>query len=535
MGVEIYIDVITKDSAVGSEYTAGSSPLVRILQWSSTSEMDRSGRFSFDLAPDSDNRTLIQRKRKVRAYAFINGAFVEIGSGIIDSIETMIDDGKTIVRVSGNDMLKELTYRTVGNLELTDSLFGITHSAALTAIEAYAPSGWTLTPSATPNNDFVYHKYTGDTVLAALNYLATATQTHFCLTGFRTLAYKETATDSGIIATERATGDAGNCGIVRLQKRESSADLFTRIYPWGAGVGAERISLASTTRSAPSGYTLDTANNYICNTSYETNYDRIERHVQYSQVSPRVANRLANAETAANMLFDLALYDLEQQIAMFENDIYDLTLVGCSRAFRPLDSLWIYYNDPVTGIQINQSMWVTAATISVNGDGIQTTQITVSGEPIRQRTEAEILLDNLKRVSFIQGVDQGEANGSFTIPFAGTVNSAGTAFIQNYIYFPNDIDGTASIEIYWRFTSTAGMSTKSHLRLGVQWDGGITGLRSLSLSTDLSNSWYYHLIDNAARDYANGVYVRLIIDAAIGAPAGSCTIEGFYRVAAKRK
>lgn len=180
-------------------------------------------------------------------------------------------------------------------------------------------------------------------------------------------------------------------------------------------------------------------------------------------------------------------------------------------------------------------MWVTAATISVNGDGIQTTQITVSGQPIRQRTEAEILLDNLKRVSFIQGVDQGEANGSYTIPFSGTVNSTGTAFIEKYIYFPNDIDGTASIEIYWRFTSTAGLSSKNDVKLSIQWDGGITAVRALNLSTDLSNSWYYHLIDNATRDYANGVYVRLSFGAAIGAPAGSCTVEGFYRVAAKRK
>ena len=155
MAVELFVDVITKDSAAGSEYVAGFGPL-QVLRWTSSSEMDRAGTFAFDVLSNETTLSAIRRLRKVRCYAFVNNVLTEVGNGIIDKISTELDGSeRTLLRVSGYDMLWELNYRSVGFLDLSDVLFGLTHSVALSAIMAFAPSGWTATPSGSPDRKSV--------------------------------------------------------------------------------------------------------------------------------------------------------------------------------------------------------------------------------------------------------------------------------------------------------------------------------------------------------------------------------------------
>lgn len=533
MGLDLYINIITKDSAAGAEYVAGSAPLANILNWKSTAEMDRAGQFSFAVVMDASNRALLQRLRKVRCYMFMNDQYIEIGSGIIDSINMEIEDGVKVLRVSGNDMLKELTYLSVGDLELTDTLFGISHADALASIAAYAPAGWTFTPSGTPNNDFAYHKYTGDTVLAALVYLVEATQTHFCLTGFRTLEFKEAATDTGLVIAENADGaDESSCGIVSVRKQQLSHDLITRIYPYGAGTGAERFTMAETDRSAPSGYTLDAVNNYIKHNNHETNYDRIERHIQFSQVSPKIANREVNAVTAANMLFDLAYNELKRRIDLFENDIYEIELASCKQKINPLDAVWVYFNDPETGLQINQSMWVMSSEINVSSSGIQTTRVTVSGQPIRDRSESEILLDNLRRVSSMQSTHQ-PTTGSYSVDFTGTVQNPGSD-LSVQLNFPPDIDTSYDITLYFTFTSAN--FTLADLGVIVDWsDEAISGYYRMSTNAvSLGNSWYSFSVGTGSKSFNAGLSLVLTMNDWAGAPVGTATITGFVRAGVQK-
>lgn len=533
MAVEIYINIITKDSAAGSEYVTGDAPLVKIIKWRNRYEMDKSGTFSFSCVATSKNLSLIKRLRKARCYAFLGGQYVEIGSGIITDIQTGFSNGNATLEVSGNDMLYELTYRTVKNLELTDTLFGIGHAAALSAISAYAPSGWTFTPSGAPGSDFVYHKYTGDTVLAALNYLVEATQTHFVVTGFRSLEYKSSPTATGIIATDRIDGEgAGSCGIVDLKVQETSGDFITRIYPYGAGNDTTRFTLSATTRSAPAGYELNTANNFIRHVGYETDYDRIEREIQYSQVTPRIANRLINSVTAANMLFDLALYELKQRVTAFENPIYSAKLVGCNVAIKPLDSIRVYYNDVNSGILINQDMWVTASEVTVDANGIATTGVTFSGQPYEVRTASEAFLDNVYRVLRIQGVQQPTTE-SYSVPFSGSITD-GTGYTIT-MQFPTNLDQTYSVTIY--FTILDGPFTVANIDLISHWNSdAFSGLAHMTSATNIGNGWYsYNLVSAGWRDFSTSQTLDLSFDRGIfDTTTGTSNIDAFVRVSANR-
>ena len=97
----------------------GKGPLANVTNWRSVKRLDRAGNFSFE-TPVSDQRTdLIAVKRFARCYGLLNDEMTELGAGIIDEIETVIDArGAPVYRVSGSDLFQELTYRSVADLDI---------------------------------------------------------------------------------------------------------------------------------------------------------------------------------------------------------------------------------------------------------------------------------------------------------------------------------------------------------------------------------------------------------------------------------
>jgi len=92
-------------------------PILTATNWQSTRRLDRAGSFSFEMPAGDSRAAYLALKREVHAYAIVNDAVTEIGAGIIDEIQTIAGD-PPMLRVSGDDLLRELTYRTVGSLEL---------------------------------------------------------------------------------------------------------------------------------------------------------------------------------------------------------------------------------------------------------------------------------------------------------------------------------------------------------------------------------------------------------------------------------
>lgn len=376
MAVEFFVDI--EDN---SGNKLGGGPLASVRQWRYTARMDRAGEFSFLFAANDPQAAIVQPRRIARAKARINGAWVEVGAGVIDNIETVPgNDGRVNLSVSGMDLIRELGYRTVGTLEIGAGA-GATHADALTAIGALAPSGWTFTPAASPDNDYIYARYGGESVLGALVYLAERTQTHFYRSTNRTLVFTSAFSDSGVRAIQ-AQGDlaAEQCAIRSLRRTVDTHELLTRITPYGSGQGEARLTLAATSRSAPVGYTLNAASNYIENDTATSTYGLVNfPEIEFKEITP-ISNTDADLEAAADMLFDAALEELTRRSTLAEQETYSLSVAGCSQLLRPMQTIRLVYRDVNQSIDIDENLYILEATWEINQNQIQTTDMVVSSD-----------------------------------------------------------------------------------------------------------------------------------------------------------
>jgi hypothetical protein len=136
----IWIDV---ENASGARY--GDGPIITASEWQSTRRLDGAGTFSF-VMPASDPRSnLLAHKRIVRCWRADASGVREVGGGIIDAI-TVTPGDPTLLQVSGDDLLRELANRTVGDLDL----FQATEYTPLLRIVTVWPEDPSTTVNITP-------------------------------------------------------------------------------------------------------------------------------------------------------------------------------------------------------------------------------------------------------------------------------------------------------------------------------------------------------------------------------------------------
>ena len=308
--MRFYVDI---EDVAGNKLGAG--PITSAAGWSVRAKMDGAGDWSFS-APLADVKLAQATPRRyAHIYAVVGSGYQWVGGGPIDALRTEIaDDGVVTATVSGGDLLRELAWRSVGNLTLSDGAGGpLTHSQAVAAVAALAPSGWTIVADGSPGHDQIYGQFGGESVLAALATIAQRSRSHLVLIGRRALAFVSAVTDSGVhwVAASADLG-VGQCAIVALGAEASSYDLFSRVIPVGAGQSLAALTLRATSRTAGAGYTLDTAANFLRNDGVEAQYGRCEQVVAFKDIAP-ISSTTADVRSAANMLFDAALAWLAAQ------------------------------------------------------------------------------------------------------------------------------------------------------------------------------------------------------------------------------
>ena len=385
----------------------GGGPITSAANWTYTARMDRAGSFSFAMPASDSQATLIQKKRRVRAWALLNSTWTEVGAGIIDQIDRSPGaDGTTTLVVAGDDEIRELTQRSVGVLELASG-GAITHSAALTAIAGAVATGWTFTPAVTPGNDAIYGQFAGETLLQALIVLGEKTQTHFYRSAPRTITFATAWTASGVRAIQAsATLAPETCAIVSLRQQVDSYDLLTRIVPLGSGNGQARLTLAATTRSAPTGYTLNAAANYLQNDAAVATYGVVDAPwIEFKDVRP-VSNTTADVQAAADMLFDLALMELRRRSVDIELATYTLELAECSRLLRPMQSLRLVYRNLAAGLDVDEDLNILEATWSVDASGVRTTGLKVTNADRWPASDVDTLVGRIAEGSIYQAHPQ---------------------------------------------------------------------------------------------------------------------------------
>lgn len=112
--MKVLIDV---EDANGIRY--GSGPITTAERWMSELRLDQAGTFSFVIPASDPAAASLVNKWFVRCWSVDGGRKEEQGYGIIDRIRRLPSTGgPTMLEVSGDDILRELAHRTVGNLGL---------------------------------------------------------------------------------------------------------------------------------------------------------------------------------------------------------------------------------------------------------------------------------------------------------------------------------------------------------------------------------------------------------------------------------
>lgn len=363
----------------------GAGPL-RARTFRKETLLSASGTFEFTVPGRDPNLGALQEKRiAICRYVDRNGMVQVFGGGVIDRIVREIDEtGKISIVVSGNDLTRELTYRSVGNLDLTGGS-GAGVNDAPEQIMALAPAGWSITNGLTLSN--VYAGYDGESVLNALIRAGEKIGEHWRLGNGRVIEWLGTQSaflNSNIRAVQHVNDPVAmeaydNLAIIRSLTEESdAADLVSRVIPRGSGNGSVILDLGYATDSAPSGYTLNQAENYLKRDDTESNYGRIERTLDFKEIGP-LSNTSADLQAASNMLLQASVEHLRRFGA--PQKFYRLEFAFCPSVLTVGKLLWVIYRSVSDGdvlYDLNQMFNVVSVTAEISESGIATVGALVS-------------------------------------------------------------------------------------------------------------------------------------------------------------
>jgi hypothetical protein len=380
------------ENAAGAKL--GKGPL-RPSEFARSALLSASGEFSFQAsAADPNIGALSEKRTAICRYIDRSGTTRVFGGGIIDKIVRVLgEDGALAYQVSGNDLTRELTYRSVGALDLSGGS-GAGVSDAPDQIMALAPAGWTINDGTTATD--VYAGFDGESVLAALVKVGEHIGEHWRLGDGREIDWlgaAESFAASGVrvvqhvndpVAAETADAIALITG---LEEESDAADLLSRVIPRGSGNGGVAVSLAHATDSAPAGYTLSTASNYVRRDATETAYGQIERALDFKQLGP-LSNTTQDIQAAANMLLQASVEHLRRYGA--PQKFYRLSLAKVEQVLQPGTTLRIVYRklqDGVALYDLNGTFNILRAENRITAEGIHTTAVTVSSIDRQPKTD----------------------------------------------------------------------------------------------------------------------------------------------------
>jgi hypothetical protein len=213
----------------------------------------------------------------------------------------------------------------------------------------------------------------------------------------------------------QANGDiaAELAAIVALDIDEQSYDVASRVYPLGSGNSGAALGLRATTQTAPAGYTLDAANNYIESDAAVAAFGDLHRRVDFKDIRP-LSGTDADVQAAADMLFDSALYWLQQHEE--PATAYRLAVAGCDTLLRPLQTVRLAYRDPDAGIDLDDDLYILEATWSGDADGVATAELVVADTTQWPASDTSALVDSIVDGQVYQVHPQLNAN-SYVMPF----------------------------------------------------------------------------------------------------------------------
>lgn len=461
--MRFWIDI---ENATGDKQ--GSGPISSALNWRSVKRLDRAGEFSFEVPATDSTAALVKSRHVARCYAIVDGAVMEIGAGMVDSISVRVPtDGQPLLVVSGPDLLGELrrvvldqrgsntrTSHASGEWVLFQNVREAPFLIIRDHVNAKFLGGeggqpqWAVgdeegTVPSSPHyiTDLpCYLKFRHETALAGLLEIAQATGGHFRLGTGRKVEWVNTWEDSGFhavhgapnpVAVEEKTEIAL---IAKIEKITDSQDIVNRVFLYGSGEGHARLDLLSATEwpdgTAISGtspfynawtsqvdgghslylakdittVSLDYCFNCLQENGSRDDYGNNEIALTFKHITP-VSNTADDVELAANQLLRSG-YEW-MRMRSIPQDFYRLTLWGVQGEVKVGEKLQVTarrYVDGHAAIDVDQPLYVLESTTEVAIDGLRTMELVVS------TTERQLIDDNDVIVGILAGQEVSQTH-----------------------------------------------------------------------------------------------------------------------------
>lgn len=264
----------------------------------------------------------------------------------------------------------------------------------------------------------IYLQCSDESVLEMLIRVAEATGEHFILSpdgrkvlwlgnDERTLALRAV---SNVNPVEVAGVD--NIAIItNISEIEDTSDVVSRVYPYGAGMGGSRVTLADATTEPPSGYVVSKADNYVQRTAAVTALGVVETVRSWADIVEQSDDTTAAAQSAANTLLIQAVNWLSTHsctsTARLTGDaprFYELGLTKCEQMVFPGHKLRVVHHNWVDGyhaVSIDRDLWITGATWRVGANGAETVALQVATVDRQAVNDAMATATSIRRLTAI--------------------------------------------------------------------------------------------------------------------------------------
>lgn len=368
----------------------GPGPLLTVMSLDYGYRLSESGDFNAMLTLADPRASLVLPKSAILAFYFDD---LFLFKGIVENTSKAVDNAGVLrLTVKGRDLTGELAESPIGNLDMTNGAgAGVTNGPAriLTAANTFNGTSWSSDTSVgfSTTGSPLYGQYSGESALTALIMAAQKTGEHWRIAtdGTRKIVWLRTSTPNHNLRAIPTAGEPvaaeSNPNICYIQAFQEDVDAYrmiTRIYPWGAGDGDMRLSLYSSNRTAPTGFTVDVDANWIeSNNAVAAIGKSIGLHIRFQDIRP-ISNTSADTTAAANQLFDAALAYLQRHDFAADLKTYKLRVIQLPPNVNVGEIITVEYQDQ--GFVIDgEQMVILAIRTRIDSSGARTSDLTVSG------------------------------------------------------------------------------------------------------------------------------------------------------------
>jgi hypothetical protein len=204
------------------------------------------------------------------------------------------------------------------------------------------------------------------------------------------------------------SGVDGIALITDVTETEDTGDVVSRVYPYGAGMGGNRVTLASAATEPPAGYVVSKTLGYVERTAAVAALGVIETARSWSDIVEQTDDTTASAQSAGNILLIQAVNWLASHSATSTDRLtgdvprfYAVGLAKCEQIVLPGHKARFVHHRWASGyhaVSIDRDLWILSATWRVGKNGAETNALDVSTVDRPAINDALALATGIRRI-----------------------------------------------------------------------------------------------------------------------------------------